>query len=88
MRGAISTIPTLPAPEVRQNQFGGSLGGPLPIANTFFFATYEGLRSKIGDPVQSLVPPAPLRTGDFTGQNVDLRSADAGCYGRARAVSQ
>jgi hypothetical protein len=62
--------PTQPAPEVRQNQFGGSLGGPVPIANTFFFATYEGLRSKIGDPVQSLVPPAPLRTGDFTGQNV------------------
>src|ERR1039458_10871582 len=60
--------PTLAAPVVRQNQFGGSLGGPLPVANTFFFATYEGLRSKIGSPVQSLVPPAQVRTGDFTGQ--------------------
>ena len=62
--------PTLPAPPVSQNQFGGSLGGRLPVPNTFFFATYEGLRSRIGTPVQSLVPPAPLRTGDFTGQNV------------------
>ena len=62
--------PTLAAPVVRQNQFGGSLGGPLPVANTFFFATYEGLRSKIGSPVQSLVPPAQVRTGDFTGQNI------------------
>ncbi|HLY16616.1 MAG TPA: carboxypeptidase regulatory-like domain-containing protein [Bryobacteraceae bacterium] len=61
--------PSLAAPVVRQNQFGGSLGGPLPIANTFFFGTYEGLRSKIGNAVQSLVPPAALRTGDFTGQN-------------------
>ncbi len=61
--------PTMPAPISRQNQFGGSTGGPVPFANTFFFATYEGLRSKIGSPVQSLVPPAPLRTGDFTGQN-------------------
>jgi outer membrane receptor protein involved in Fe transport len=60
--------PTMAAPIVRQNQFGGSLGGPVPIANTFFFATYEGLRSKIGSPVQSLVPPAALRTGDYTGQ--------------------
>jgi outer membrane receptor protein involved in Fe transport len=62
--------PTLAAPIVRQSQFGGSLGGPLPVANTFFFAAYEGLRSNIGRPVQSLVPPAQLRTGDFTGQNV------------------
>src|SRR5580658_8919497 len=62
--------PTMAAPVVRQNQFGGSLGGPVPLANTFFFATYEGLRSKIGSPVQSLVPPAQLRTGNFTGQDI------------------
>jgi Carboxypeptidase regulatory-like domain/TonB dependent receptor-like, beta-barrel len=61
--------PSLPAPLRRWNQFGGSLGGPLPLANTFFFGTYEGLRTKIGTPVESLVPPAPLRAGDFTGQN-------------------
>lgn len=61
--------PTMPAPIARQNQFGGSLGGPLP-ADTFFFATYEGLRGKLGQPVQSLVPPAAVRAGDFTGQNI------------------
>src|SRR5450755_88096 len=60
--------PALAAPIVRQNQFGASLGGRLPLANTFFFATYEGLRSKIGSPVQSSVPPAVLRTGDYSGQ--------------------
>ncbi|MGD0364488.1 MAG: TonB-dependent receptor [Bryobacteraceae bacterium] len=71
--------PTMAAPVVRQNQFGGTLGGRLPIANTFFFAAYEGLRSDIGNPVQSLVPPAALRTGDFTGQNIiyDPLSLDA-----------
>jgi hypothetical protein len=62
--------PALSAPPVRQNQFGGSLGGPLPVKNTFFFGAYEGLRSTIGMPVGSLVPPAALRTGNFTGQNV------------------
>jgi len=60
--------PALPTPVVRQNQFGGSLGGRLPIANTFFFGTYEGLRSNIGNAVQSSVPPGDLRTGDFSGQ--------------------
>jgi hypothetical protein len=32
-------------PELRQNQFGGNFGGPIPhIAKTFFFASYEGTR--------------------------------------------
>ena len=71
--------PTAAAPMVRQNQFGGSLGGPMPVANTFFFAAYEGLRSNIGNPVQSLVPPAQLRTGNFSGQDIvyDPLSLDA-----------
>ncbi|MGA2589181.1 MAG: TonB-dependent receptor [Bryobacteraceae bacterium] len=72
-------VTSLPAPEVRQNQFGGSLGGPVPVANTFFFVTYEGLRAKLGSPVQSVVPPPGPRTGDFTGQNTiyDPLSLDA-----------
>ena len=31
-------------PEFRQNQFGGSLGGPIQRNKTFFFGDYEGLR--------------------------------------------
>ena len=62
--------PNMAAPIVRQNQFGGSLGGPLPVANTFFFVTYEGLRAKLGSPVQADVPPPGPRSGDFTGQNI------------------
>ncbi len=31
-------------PELRQNQFGGSLSGPILKDKTFFFADYEGLR--------------------------------------------
>ncbi len=58
--------PSLPTPAVRQNQSGGSLGGRLPARNTFFFVAYEGLRSTIGSPVQSVVPPAALRNGDFS----------------------
>ena len=59
--------PTLPRPVFRQNQFGASIGGPVPkLKNTFFFATYEGLRSQFGKPMVALVPDATIRTGDFT----------------------
>lgn len=35
-------------PELRQNQFGGSVGGPIFKDRTFFFGDYEGLRQVSG----------------------------------------
>jgi outer membrane receptor protein involved in Fe transport len=34
----------LPKAPLRQNQFGGTLGGPIRKGKTFFFFSYEGLR--------------------------------------------
>jgi hypothetical protein len=36
--------PPLPMPGLRQNDFGGTLGGPISQKRTFFFFSYEGLR--------------------------------------------
>ncbi len=36
-------------PELRQNQFGGSLSGPVVRDKTFFFADYEGFRQIDGN---------------------------------------
>jgi hypothetical protein len=33
-----------PKPVFRQNQYGGSLGGPIRPNKTFFFMDYDGLR--------------------------------------------
>jgi hypothetical protein len=33
-----------PRPELRQNQFGGTLGGPVVKNKTFFFLSYQGTR--------------------------------------------
>lgn len=59
----------LKEPDLKQNDFGGTLGGPLEIPHvyngkdrTFFFFSYEGLR--LTDPqaaTLTYVPDAPLR---------------------------
>jgi|SRR5579859_1825298 len=38
------------------NQFGGSLGGPLVKDRTFWFVAYEGQRESVGFPVAARVP--------------------------------
>jgi hypothetical protein len=46
-----------PKPKLRQNQFGGSIGGPILHNKLFFFADYEGLRQIQGSaPTLSQVP--------------------------------
>jgi hypothetical protein len=63
--------PTLPRPIFRQNEFGASLGGPVPkLKNTFFYGIYEGLRQEAGTSSLTLVPTAATRSGDFQGQNI------------------
>ena len=37
-----------PRPVLKQNQFGGAIGGPIRRNNVFFFGAYQGLRSRNG----------------------------------------
>jgi hypothetical protein len=58
----------------RQNDFGGSMGGPVWIPKvyngrnrTFFFVAYEGFRNRQGSPGQiSSVPTPEMYRGDFS----------------------
>jgi hypothetical protein len=58
---------TAPIPPFRQNQFGGSVGGPVIKNRTFFFADYEGQRVRKSLTSTFSVPTGAMRTGDFTG---------------------
>jgi hypothetical protein len=55
-----------PKPKYLRNQFGGSIGGPIIKDKTFFFADYEGTRSREGITRLSNVPTALERAGNFT----------------------
>jgi hypothetical protein len=58
---------------LKQNQFGGTFGGPIRHDRTFFFAYYEGFRNRQGETNSASVPSAAERQGDFgelcTGQS-------------------
>ena len=55
-----------PIPPFKQNQFGGTLGGPIRKNRTFFFVDYQGTRINQSQTVISTVPPQAERTGDFS----------------------
>ncbi|MDQ3584264.1 MAG: carboxypeptidase-like regulatory domain-containing protein [Acidobacteriota bacterium] len=50
-------------PELKDNRFGGSIGGPIWRDHTFFFSHYEGRRLPGSTQVTRLVPTQSLRSG-------------------------
>ncbi|MEB2364235.1 MAG: TonB-dependent receptor [Bryobacteraceae bacterium] len=52
---------------LRQNQFGGQLGGPLIRNRSFLFGDYEGTVVRTGSTRNAVVPSPAIRSGDFSG---------------------
>jgi hypothetical protein len=53
-------------PELRQNQYGFTLGGPIIKDRTFVFGGFEGFRKRQGIPRTVPVPSLLERAGDFS----------------------
>src|SRR6188768_3135261 len=56
-----------PVPPLRQNQFGGAIGGPVMRDRSFFFFSYEGQRVQRSLTRTFSVPTEAVRGGDFSG---------------------
>jgi hypothetical protein len=53
-------------PPYKQNQFGGSIGGPFVHQKLFYFFDYQGLRIHESSSTILTEPTAALRSGDFS----------------------
>ena len=74
MRGDTSIRP---ASAFKQNQFGGTIGGPVRRDKIFFFADYQGTRTNQGVSTGYIsVPTVAERSGDFN----DLTGSVSGPY--------
>jgi hypothetical protein len=59
-------------PILRQNQFGGTVGGPIIRNRTFGFFSYQGTRVRLGTSLFATVPSELARNGDFSRERVNL----------------
>jgi hypothetical protein len=56
----------LDKPPFVQNNFGGSIGGPIMRNKLFFFGNFEGYRNREGVLFRRTVPTAAMKAGDFS----------------------
>jgi len=57
--------------QFNENEFGGSLGGPLKKDKTFFFVDYQARRLREGITQVGTIPTPAMLAGDFTEPFVD-----------------
>jgi hypothetical protein len=65
-RAGILELDALQKSTTQENEFGGTIGGPIIKNRLFFFFDYLGQRNNLPFPAQSVVPTQRSRNGDFS----------------------
>jgi hypothetical protein len=68
--------PGQPKAPYRQNQFGGTIGGPIAKSHLFYFLDYEGTRIGLDQTDITTVPTVPEQKGDFSDILGDQKGTD------------
>jgi len=68
----------LPQNILKQNQWGATIGGPIRKQKTFFFASYEGIRSIEDLPGEAAVLTPAQRAGDFSADTTTIINPQTG----------
>lgn len=63
---------------VRQNQYGGTIGGPILKNKTFFFFNYEGFKERRAGTRSSRFPTPTLLSGDFSAESIMVKDPATG----------
>lgn len=71
--------------QLKLDQFGGSIGGPIARGKTFFFMSYEGLRQNAGLSFSEAVPSAEARRRIQAGEPIGSGAGQSS--DRTRAVA-
>jgi len=69
--------------ELKQNQYGGTIGGPLVQNHAYLFAYYEGLRENQDITHGVVVPTLAERNGDFSADAPILLNSTRAPYGNS-----
>lgn len=72
--------------DLKQNQFGGTVGGPIQHNKAYFFAYYEGLRDVQQITHGVIVPTVAERAGDFSADAPILVNATQAALGNNLAT--
>jgi hypothetical protein len=76
--GLIANAYGTPKDNEKENNFGGTLGGPLRKDKTFFFASYEGDRFRnFAYSTRTTIPTPAMRGGDFSALLGGSKGTDA-----------
>ena len=78
LNGFQPRVPGAKPPRLNRNQFGANVGGPVWRDKTFFFNWESGRQIAGSFGGTALIPPMPLRSGDFSGVTAVIRDPETG----------
>ncbi|MCA2969461.1 MAG: TonB-dependent receptor [Acidobacteriaceae bacterium] len=87
-RGWTNNLQNVPKNNLKWDQFGGTIGGPIVKNKLFYFGAYEGFRQSFADTFLTTVPTMAQRQGQFGALNLVDPSTNAAFPGNGIPASR